>query len=259
MESPRPWLSVITVVRDAPAAFADTVRSLALQSDQAFEFVVVDSSNDRESTCQTLSGRPHRYTWTSPEGIYPAMNIGLEQAIGEYVYFLNAGDTLHDRETLRVIRPQIMSSLPPWAFGRIEIFNLNGTRTLTPLWDYRAHKKAHFARGHFPAHQGTFVRRDLLVALGGFDTRYRIAADYAAFLELSKQADPLVLETVIADFAEGGASTTNWRASFIEFHQARMEAFSPRGFQALREYGHTVWQIASVGLYRSFWSWLGQH
>jgi glycosyltransferase len=121
---------------------------------------------------------------------------------------------------------------------------------VTPHWDYAAEKKNLFSRGFFPPHQGTVVRSDLLRGIGGFDTTYRIAADYAAFLRLSQAADPLQLSYVLATFREGGASTQNWQESFAEFHRARLSILHPSGVGRAREQASTWWHFAKVYAYR---------
>jgi hypothetical protein len=90
----------------------------------------------------------------------------------------------------------------------------------------------------------------LLEQIGGFDTSYRIAADYAAFLRLSQLADPLIVDYVIAEFFEGGVSSVNWQESFREFHRARRSILQPTGTAALREQFETRVHFAKVFAYK---------
>ncbi len=92
----KPWLSVVTVVKDDLDGFQRSIDSLSDQFLRGVELVVVDSSTD----CLVIPGymeefliQNFQYEWATPRGIYPAMNKGLELARGEYIYFLNAGDT----------------------------------------------------------------------------------------------------------------------------------------------------------------------
>lgn len=245
----RPLLSVITVVRDDPEGLQATMASLATQDRTGVEVVVIDGSADRAHAVEAASGIA-RVAWSDPRGIYPAMNEGLASAAGDYVYYLNAGDTLHSPDVLGVLMSALEGERPAWLFGRVEVVSVAGTRVMTPMWDYGRERSALFARGLFPPHQGTVARTDLLRDLGGFDPSYRIAADYAAFLGLSLRADPLILDTVLATFHEGGASTQNWQESFREFHRARLEIFRPSGLTALRERVSTAWHFSKVFTYR---------
>ena len=252
-----PWLTIVTVVKDAPDDFARTVESVVVQDLEGVEYVVVDSSSDSSPILASLARVPEidcPYTCVEPRGIYPAMNAALALASGEYVYFLNAGDLLHSSDVLRQVGMALRPGSPTWAFGEVEIVQANGSRLVTPRWDYAKEKAAHFSRGRFPPHQGTFVRRDALRAQGGFDPTFTIVADYASFLKLSTVADPLYLETVIATFVEGGVSTTRWQESLRQFHRARRQVLRPAGLGAVREYAETARQAVAMGLYRGVWS-----
>ena len=247
------WLSVVTVVKDDVDGFRSSVDSLLEQDVGGIELVVIDGSHDQTEIPEVLLTKdvryPIRYRWLAPTGIYPAMNAALDECQGEYVYFLNSGDTLYNREVLKSVKGALQTR-PVWAYGRVQIVGTKGRAALTPIWDYAREQRQLFARGLFPSHQGTFVRREVLGELGGFDVKFTVAADYAVSLELSRLAEPLVLPYVIASFHEGGASTALWKASFREFHRARVEILSPSGWPAFRERWNYFQNFAKVYLYR---------
>lgn len=247
-------ITVITVVRDAPEALRLTAASVAGQelADRAdVEHLVVDGS----SVVDDLSDLPGvRHEVRPARGIYTAMNEGLQAATGEYAYFLNAGDTLHAVDTLAFVIDRLASVRPEWAYGEVAIVDERGVRTITPRWDFDAEASRCFARGLFPPHQGTFARREALLALGGFDESYRIAADYAMALRLSQRSVPAYLDRVIATFPEGGASTVGWREAQREFHRARVSILQPTGMAAVRERLDTARQRAVMTAYRGVWT-----
>ena len=249
--------SIITVVKDDPEGFAVSLNSLEEQTHRNFEVVVVDSSNDPSAINQMLEDSglngdiPMHYQWCTPSGIYPAMNLGLDNATGEFAYFLNAGDRLHAPDILVKVAQKLGNDKSVWLFGPVEITNhVSKKTTTTPRWNYQEEKKNFFARGLFPPHQGTIVSTQLLRDLGGFDPKYSISADYALFLRLSQMADPEEVDSPIAHFATGGVSTHKWRESFREFHEARREILTPQGIGALCEQLWTCWHFAKVWTYR---------
>jgi GT2 family glycosyltransferase len=250
--SAEPWLTVVTVVRDDLAGLQRTCSSLAEQDLTGVDYVVVDSSADRASVtaATTAAGLDARHQWVEPAGVYPAMNHGLSLASGTYTYFLNAGDALYGPDVLQLVHAALLSTDASWAFGPVEVVSRDRTRTITPPWDFSRERDLSFSRGHFPPHQGTFVRTSLLRDIGGFDPSYTIVADYAAFLRLSQVTDPLVLDSVIATFVEGGVSTTRWKASIREFHQARRRILGPTGPAAWRERYETTAQFVRLFVVR---------
>ena len=85
--------SIITVVKDDPEGFAASLNSLEEQTHRDFEFVVIDSSRDPAAVTQMLEDSglngdiSIRYQWCTPNGIYPAMNLGLEMQPGSLPTF----------------------------------------------------------------------------------------------------------------------------------------------------------------------------
>lgn len=248
------WLTVVTVVRNDLKGFQSTLQSLATQNLEGVQFVVVDGSDSRRDISSALASFPtlvHEYVWAEPQGVYSAMNKGLELAKGEYTLFANAGDFFYDSSTLEILRGKVAKCGAPWVVGRVCISEQSGKTVVTPVLDFAEEKSRLFARGNFPPHQGTLVGSQLLKSLGGFSLDYLIAADYHVALRLSDMSNPLIIDQVIMTFNEGGTSTLNWKKSFNEFHRARCEVFQPRGFARARELLNTRWHFAQVWVYRS--------
>jgi putative colanic acid biosynthesis glycosyltransferase len=257
-DEPTPWLSIITVVKDEPEGLARTAESIAMQGAitgavPGVEWIVIDSSAealDPAGLAGKCPGVTFRYGWTPPMGVYPAMNAGLEDARGAYVMFLNAGDEFFDSETVASIRRILDRDRPLWMFGQVCFVAEDGSRVTPPPLDYSAERRSSFSRGRFPPHQGTIANRQTLLDLGGFDTSYRIAADYAVFLRLSLRAEPSISDDTIALFHEGGLSTIAWRESLREFHRARREILKPSGLTGAAEWLNSQIGVAKATIYR---------
>ena len=254
------WLSVVTVVKDDNAGFARSLESLTTQDLSGVEFLVVDSSLNREDIpkildASTVHARCERIQLQHmpPEGIYAAMNRGLALASGRFIYFLNAGDEFAGPAVLATAKASAARSGASWLYGRAEIIGVDGTVTITPDWSYQDEQRSGFRNGHFPSHQSTIVSTALLASIGGFDTSYRIAADYDAFLQTSLISDPNELDMEVCRFHEGGASTSHWARATWEFHRARQRRLAVTGKDALRERVSTLRQFALSATYRSPW------
>jgi glycosyltransferase involved in cell wall biosynthesis len=255
-----PWLSIVTVVKDDAEGLARTLASIAGQEtagldDTDVELVVIDGSTGGPAEEPSpVPGVRVVYQWQEPRGVYAAMNAGLAAATGEYVYFLNAGDEFGDEHAVAAIRRGVADGAPGWLYGQVRFVDEAGQATVPPPFDYPGERAAAFSRGRFPPHQGTVASTALLRSIGGFDPSYRVAADYAAFLRLSRAAEPRELPEVIATFYQGGLSSTDWRLAIAEFHRARREVLHPAGLDGAREQVATALQYATVGAYRLLWA-----
>lgn len=248
------WLTVVTVVKDDTKGLEVTLDSLQIQDLRGVEYIVIDSSRDRSDVAQRVNSRDITNSsvyWVEPEGIYSAMNQGIRYSTGEYIYFANAGDAFAFPDILTNIHNVIEQCDPDWVMGPIEIAEQSGRIVKSPLWNFSTEQSRLFARGLFAPHQGTFARTSTVRELGGFDTSFDIAADYALFLKLTQTSEPAVVEYAIARFSEGGTSTTNWQKSFREFHRARREIFAPTGVSAAREYVDTIEHFSKVGIVKA--------
>lgn len=258
--SSQPLLTIITVNRDDHVGFSRTLASILEQHEfdsSDIEWLIVDSSANPALITDAIEREQlpltTRVIWVEPAGIYPAMNVGLAHAQGRYVLFLNGGDRLATPDVFRLILGELNSandSSLVWWVGRVQIVDRAGRTTTSASWDFTSEKRHMFARGVFPPHQATIVQTQTLLDLGGLDTSYSIASDYHAALRLSVIADPVVHDAVIAEFQEGGVSTTQWKRAAAEFHRARIEVFNPSFTSRIIEGWHTLVNGAAMLVYR---------
>ncbi len=117
-----------------------------------------------------------RFVSESDKGIYDAMNKGIGMAQGEYLYFLNAGDQVHNLQTFT----QIVSRLQGKDLYYCDIILAEAYQE--ELRSYPSQLDLPFWLDFHLCHQAVFFKRTLFKALGGYDIRYRFAADYEFFL-----------------------------------------------------------------------------
>ena len=101
-------ISIITVTYNAASVLKRTLDSVKAQSWQQIEHLIIDGASKDEtvSMAETYKAQcPYEVVILSEpdKGLYDAMNKGLRLATGDYLVFLNAGDTLHAADTLETI------------------------------------------------------------------------------------------------------------------------------------------------------------
>jgi glycosyltransferase involved in cell wall biosynthesis len=86
-------LSVVMPVRDAEAFIGEAISSVLERADGLLELIVIDDgSTDRSAAVARAFGDPVRVIAQAPSGPAAARNLGLSQALGALIGFLDADD-----------------------------------------------------------------------------------------------------------------------------------------------------------------------
>lgn len=218
-----PLISLITVTFNAEKLLANTWQSAMEQSYQNFEFVLVDgSSKDNtldiarpfQSKIGTIISEPDK-------GIYDAMNKGIKAAKGEWIYFLNAGDLLYNKDVLKDIFENKDYGESELIYGKVQTINeptginyLNGQ----PV------QYSDFFNRYAICHQAAFTHKKAFERIGLYDIQYKLLADNMWFAKYFKSfaAKTTYIDIIIAYYDIQGAS----------YHK-RMQGY--------REYIHFGW------------------
>lgn len=213
-----PLFSIITITYNAEATIAPTLRSIAAQTCKLYEHLVIDgASTDRTLRFVDQAANPLTAVFSEPDrGLYDAMNKGLARTTGDYVIFLNAGDSFHSPDTLQLIADAAMDNdYPGIIYGQTDIVDSDrrriGPRHLTApeVLEFKS-----FANGMVVCHQAFVALRKITEP---FDLRYRFSADYEWCLRcLRKSKRNQYVDAVLIDYLNEGVTTRNHRRSLIE-------------------------------------------
>ncbi|MFD2571260.1 glycosyltransferase family 2 protein [Spirosoma soli] len=207
----RPLISIITVVYNAQSTLEATIKSVIGQRREFFEYWIIDGGSN-DGSLKVIHKYEHQLAgWISEpdQGIYDAMNKGIDKASGEWLYFLGADDTL-----IPNVLDQVASQLSDkcvMAHGDV-LFD-NGRRVPSFL-------SSRILMQNTIHHQGAFYRKNLFTDFR-YNTQFRILSDYELNLKIYRQNLPVQrLPMVIARCQEGGASS-NFSMSLRETNAIR--------------------------------------
>ena len=201
-------ISIVTVCWNAESCIEKTIQSIIDQTFCDYEYLIIDgASTDStmrivEKYRESFRTKDIKYFYISEpdHGIYDAMNKSIGIAEGEWILFMNAGDTFFDNDVLE------------------KLFSANYTNADVVygnvlLAENGKYKKAAIGKitdnsVHSPiCHQGTMIKTQLMKKFR-FNTEYRLAADYDVLLRLyNSGAVFLKSEIVLAVFELGGTSS----------------------------------------------------
>lgn len=195
-------LSVITVNRNHLSGLKATFASVLEQSNQDFEFIVIDGAST-DGSAEFLAENAHRthYCVSEPDsGIYNAMNKGIRKAHGDYVLFMNSGDVFYDKNVVDTVLPHldginelvIGSSIYPDGF----VHKMPPGMKLKYFW------------GNSLPHQATFIAHDLFNKYGYYREDYRCSSDLFFFFEIIylKKIPFKSIPIAVCQFEGGGIS-----------------------------------------------------
>jgi glycosyltransferase involved in cell wall biosynthesis len=204
----RPFLSIITVVRDDRAGLLRTLASLREQSFRDFQHLILDgASTDGTAELALAAAGAGTVAISQPDnGFYDAASHGLALAEGEAIGFLNAGDVYAGPGSLSLIAETFADPGVDACYGDIEM--LRPSRSVQRHWRAGPYRRARVKWGWLPPHPTLFLRRRIYGAHGGFDRSARIAADTAFMVRLfwSGGIVPVYVPTVLVHMATGGMS-----------------------------------------------------
>lgn len=204
-------ISVITVVYQAEKEILYTLESVRNQTSTSFEYIIIDGKS-KDSTVSVIEeflihfkekNISVIFSSEKDKGIYDAMNKAVLRASGNWLLFMNAGDTFYETTTLqqlegilRVEQCDVIHGSQCWNEpGNVYIVESNDSENLPD--------------GQVLFHQSSLVKREVLIN-NPFSLEYKIAGDYEFFLRLQQKGYSFhKIPNIIANFAYGGVSSTH--------------------------------------------------
>ena len=172
-------ISVVTINLNNRDGLRETMESVLAQTHPEIEYIVVDGGS-ADGSAELIARHAARLAFCvseTDEGVYFAQNKGLARAGGEYCLFLNSGDTLYTKTVIADVFAKTRNE--DIIYGNLIIKHLDGHEHLGVMPDEISFYQMITDTLWHPV---SFIRRDILLQANGFNTKYRIAADYDFFL-----------------------------------------------------------------------------
>lgn len=253
MDVTKKKITVVTVCYNAGRLIERTLRSVACQDYSDFEYLIIDgkSTDDTLQVARKYSpffgkrGINFRIISEPDDGIYDAMNKAAQKALGEWVIYLNAGDTFYRKNVLKTAGLMLNDDIDV-LHGDVLIYDNNLYKLV------REKDEAEMLNNTPINHQSTFARTEL-VRKYRFNTRYKCGADYDLFLRMYLDNVQFKREEfVVSIFLLGGFSYQNSNQYQRDMYCSRkmnhvhdkhclwFYLFYDKVFHVLREIGRTV-------------------
>lgn len=215
---PTPKFTIITVTYNAEKVLEDTIQSVIAQTYHHVEYIIIDGAS-KDSTLAIAKRYQDRITHIVSEpdkGLYDAMNKGIALATGDYLCFLNAGDSFHEDDTLQKMVHTINGNeLPDVLYGETALVDKEGhflrmRRLSAPeVLTWKS-----FKAGMLVCHQAFFAKKTWVEP---YNISYRFSADFDWCIRIMKRAKTLHnTHLTLIDYLDEGMTTQNRKASLKE-------------------------------------------
>lgn len=182
----KPVISIVTVSYNAASVIEETLKSVLSQTYTDYEYIFIDgNSQDRtveiiESYRERFESLGVRYQVISEpdDGVYDAMNKGIDRANGQWVIMMNAGDRFLDNCVLYDVFSQ-KDYAADILYGDTVCVDFCRGHALYKFAPAQPLKKINQSIPF--CHQSVFVRNETIKKYR-FDTVYRLVADFDMFL-----------------------------------------------------------------------------
>jgi len=177
-------VTIITVVRNCRAEIAECIESVLAQTYENIEYIVIDgvSTDGTLEIIQSYQDRITRIISEKDTGPYDAMNKGLKLASGDIVGFLHADDFYAGPKVIEDVVSKMAEAETDSLYGDLVYVQRRHIDRVVRRWRSGEFKKDSFRLGWMPPHPTFFAKKTIYEKWGGFDTTFRIAADYDLLL-----------------------------------------------------------------------------
>jgi glycosyltransferase involved in cell wall biosynthesis len=187
-----PVVSIVIPTRDRPQFVHKAVASALAQTVRDIEVIVVDEGAVEPFRAGQEDDRLRVLRRNGTGGAAAARNLGVANARGEWITFLDDDDVLYPRMVEISLRAASQSSLPPpvTVLSGMEVVDLAGQRIEVRLPITFPRGRHYFLEenvesGDFQAHNAFFTPREVFMAIGGWDEEIRASQHSELFLRLN--------------------------------------------------------------------------
>lgn len=233
-------LSVITVTYNAERTLERTLKSVREQTYPHIEHVIVDG-NSKDGTVSLIEKyETEKMNWISEpdKGLYDAMNKGAAMATGDYLCFLNAGDTFFESDTVEKMMCSFPENqFPDILYGETAIVDNDGK--FLHMRRLQAPEKLSwksFKQGMLVCHQAFIVKKSIFEP---YNLNYRFSSDFDWTVRMMKKAKTIHnTRLTLINYLNEGMTTANHKASLKERYRIMVKHYGH-----LSTFLHHIWFV----------------
>lgn len=219
-------ISIITATYNSQSTIADTLASVAKQGYDDIEHIIIDGAS-KDDTLKIVSQFPHvSEVISEPDnGIYDAMNKGVNAATGDIIGILNSDDYYTDEQVIPKVIMAFQQNNSQSVYGDLQYVDKDDTDKVVRNWKSGEFDRSNLTKGWMPPHPTFFLKREVYEQSGPFNLDFKIGADVEFILRtLGKdRITTSYIPEVLVKMRTGGESNRSLRNRMQllkEYHKA---------------------------------------
>lgn len=179
-----PKVSIITVCYNSANTIEDTIQSVIHQAYDNIEYIVIDGLST-DNTLEIVNKYKHsisKIVSEKDDGLYNAINKGIELATGDIIANLNSDDFYIDNNVIADVVAKMEEKKSDTLYSDLYYVDTVDTNKVVRNWISGEYKKGMFYKGWMPPHPTFFVRKSIYNKYGTFNLELKSAADYEIML-----------------------------------------------------------------------------
>ena len=205
-------ISIITIVYNNRNCIADCIKSVLSQDYADIEHIIIDggSTDGTQQIIEKYRDKIAFYISEKDNGLYNALNKGLQRATGDIIGILHSDDLFFEKNTLSKVAKTFSETNTDLVYANgqyVDKQDINQVKRIYPAKDF---KKSYVKFGWIPLHTTIYVKREVFEKHGLYDEKYSIASDYDISLRwfLNDEIKKVFLNEWVVKMRLGGKSTS---------------------------------------------------
>jgi glycosyltransferase involved in cell wall biosynthesis len=221
----KPLFSIIIPTYNSEATLSRALESVLNQTFKNYEILIMDGLSQDDTPCivETYQKQCQNIKWfsQSDDGIYDAMNKGVNQSKGEWLYFMGSDDYLFDVNVLSNVFDQLQNMVCDVVYGNVFYKSRNSLYDGKFTYEKLTHENI--------CHQAIFLKKAVFEMIGNFDLTYKTVADWQHNVRwfYNTNIKHQYINLTIAEYSDGGYSSQHKDHKFLN---KKNEIFIKYGF-----------------------------
>lgn len=230
-------ISIVTVSYNSEKTINDTIQSVLNQTYSNIEYIMVDGQS-KDNTIAIIKesekiffekGKEFKWIFEKDNGIYDAINKGIELATGDIVGILNSDDYYYDTDVIRDIASVFENNEIDCIYGNLVYINPDSEK-ITRRWTSKDFVKGSFQKSWTPAHPTFYCKKEIYNQYGLYRTDFKIAADVELmyrYLEKKSVVSKYINRNIVT-MRQGGVSSSGLKSTITITKEMKL-AFKDNG------------------------------